>query len=98
KTKQDPEPKRIRSPAYSCELPGTLQKRIPAELLSSRVFTAGIAPGGSCLEQPTRTVKIGHGSPPFSVDAFSSSPRHRSHAQPSQASAHRRALPPRDAS
>src|SRR5687768_2822482 len=27
--------------------------------------TAGIAPCGSCLQQPTRTVRIGHGSPPF---------------------------------
>src|SRR5436190_6088995 len=29
--------------------------------------TAGIAPCGSCLEQPTHTVTIGHGSPPFRV-------------------------------
>src|SRR5580765_4759548 len=30
--------------------------------------TAGIAPCGSCLQQPTRTVTIGHGSPPFLQD------------------------------
>src|SRR5437870_10901078 len=38
----------------------------PTSCSGSRVFTAGIAPGGSCLQQPTQVKKV-HGSPPVQL-------------------------------